>query len=149
MNIDHIGIVVRSLEEGIKQWEKTFGYHQETLPVINTRQKVNVIFMKKEGSLTVKLIEPENEKSPIYPFAQKGGGLHHICFKVDDVVKNTDHLKKDGLFVLSPPQPGEAFNNANIAFLLAKNNLNIELIDTHEKAERIHTLEVKEVNDTF
>jgi methylmalonyl-CoA/ethylmalonyl-CoA epimerase len=45
-----------------------------------------------------------------------------------------DELKKDGLLTLVPPQPGEAFNNHDIAFLLARYGLNIELIDTDEKA---------------
>jgi methylmalonyl-CoA/ethylmalonyl-CoA epimerase len=45
-----------------------------------------------------------------------------------------DELKGKGLLTLVPPQPGEAFNNHNIAFLLAKYGLNIELIDTEEKA---------------
>jgi methylmalonyl-CoA/ethylmalonyl-CoA epimerase len=43
-------------------------------------------------------------------------------------------LNKEGLLTLVPPQPGEAFNNKNIAFLLARYGLNIELIDTDEKA---------------
>ncbi|MDZ7634114.1 MAG: hypothetical protein U5L72_06605 [Bacteroidales bacterium] len=43
-------------------------------------------------------------------------------------------LKDKGLLTPVPPQPGEAFNNHNIAFLLAKHGLNIELIDTDEKA---------------
>ncbi len=137
MNIDHIGIVVKSLDQGIKQWIKSFGYHQATQRVLNTKQKVNVVFLEKKDSLTIKLIEPENEDSPIYPIAKKGGGLHHICFMVDDLEKNINHLKENGLFVLTPPQPGEAFNNENIAFLLAQNNLNIELIATLEKANRL------------
>lgn len=44
-------------------------------------------------------------------------------------------LTGKGLIKLVSPQPGEAFNNHNIAFLLAKYGLNIELIDTDEKAE--------------
>ena len=44
-------------------------------------------------------------------------------------------LKDNGLITLVPPQPGEAFNNHNIAFLWAKYGINIELIDTDEKAE--------------
>lgn len=45
-----------------------------------------------------------------------------------------DELTGKGLITLVPPQPGEAFNDHNIAFLLARSGLNIELIDTDEKA---------------
>jgi len=45
--IDHLGIVVNSIERGIEYWEKVFGYKQMTEIVINTRQKVMVVFLKK------------------------------------------------------------------------------------------------------
>ncbi len=134
MIIDHIGIVVKSLEDGIKQWKEVFGYSQLTVPTLNTRQKVNIVFMTKEDSLTIKLIEPSGENSPILSFAQKGGGLHHLCFRVGEIKREISLLKEQGLFLVSPPQSGEAFGNHNIAFLLGKNNLNIELIDTDTKS---------------
>jgi len=133
MIIDHIGIVVRSLVEGIAQWEKLFGYQKASAIVTNTRQKVNVAFLAKAGSLTVKLIEPEDETSPIAIFARKGGGLHHICFKCDSVSATIPDLKAEGARLMASPQPGEAFNNHDIAFLLVPGNLNVELIDTSEK----------------
>ncbi len=137
MKIDHIGIVVRSLEEGINQWKDNFGYSQMTKPTLNTRQKVNIVFMEKENSITIKLIEPSEDESPMFQFAKKGGGLHHLCFIVDELVQEIDILQNKGLFLISPPQPGEAFGNNNIAFLLGKNNLNIELIDTNIKSIKL------------
>jgi methylmalonyl-CoA/ethylmalonyl-CoA epimerase len=133
MVIDHIGIVVESLTFGIDHWNKTFGYQQMTEMVINTIHKVNVVFLKKENSLMVKLIEPIGETSPIYRFAKKGGGLHHICFKCRNLDSEIQRLKNLGLRVLSEPQPGEAFDNELIAFLYAKQGINIELIDTEKR----------------
>ncbi len=137
MKIDHIGIVVRSMEEGINQWKDNFGYSQMTKPTLNTRQKVNIVFMEKENSITIKLIEPSEDESPMFQFAKRGGGLHHLCFIVDELVQEIDILKNKGLFLISPPQPGEAFGNNNIAFLLGKDNLNIELIDTNIKSIKL------------
>lgn len=137
MIIDHIGIVVKSMEKGIAHWEKVFGYHPMTQVVINTRQKVKVIFLEKENSLPIKLIEPTDENSPIYALARKGGGLHHLCFKCDHLPTKMEQLKKKKLRVLASPQPGEAFENENIAFLFAKQGLNIELIDTEKRAKRL------------
>ncbi|MCP4650158.1 MAG: glyoxalase [PVC group bacterium] len=137
MNIDHIGIAVRSLDSGIEHWKKVFGYEQMTEIVTNTRQKVNVVFLEKEGSLPVKLIEPTDSTSPVYIFAQRGGGLHHLCFKCPDLDKEIDRVKDLGLRVLAAPQPGEAFDNENIAFIFAKQGMNIELIDTDKRAKRI------------
>ncbi len=134
MVIDHIGIVVCSLEDGIKQWEEMFGYRVASEVVLNTRQEVNVVFLAKPGSVLVKLVQPVGVGSPIAAFARRGGGLHHICFRCDDLEVEIPVLKSKGARLIVPPQPGEAFNNKDIAFLLARNNLNIELIDTEEKS---------------
>jgi len=133
MVIDHVGIVVQSLDEGISNWKRLFGYVQNSSIVTNTRQKVRVVFLSKPGSVTVKLIEPSEAASPTAVFARKGGGLHHLCFRCDDLKSQIAVLKKQGSRVVVPPEPGEAFQNHEIAFLLAS-NLNIELIDTTEKA---------------
>ncbi|NWG29384.1 MAG: VOC family protein [Ignavibacteriaceae bacterium] len=137
MVIDHIGIVVKSLEQGIEYWQKVFGYKQMTESVINTRQKVKVVFLKKEDSLLIKLIEPTDETSPVYKFAMKGGGLHHLAFRCKEINEEIVRLKNLGLRVITNPQPGEAFENNQIAFLLGNQALNIELIDTTEKAKKI------------
>ena len=133
MVIDHIGIVVSSLEDGIRQWEDLFGYKQSSSIVVNTHQKVRVAFLSKEGSLVIKLIEPSGPSSPISQFARKGGGLHHVCFRCDDLNVEIPLLKEKGARFIAPPHPGEAFGGRDIAFFLARNNLNIELIDTTEK----------------
>jgi len=137
MVIDHIGIVVRSLEAGVEHWEKVFGYKRMTEMVINTRQKVKVVFLKKENSLPIKLIEPTGETSPIFGFAQKGGGLHHLCFKCGNMAAELERMSGLGLRIIAQPQPGEAFDNENIAFIFAKQGLNIELIDTDKRAKLI------------
>jgi methylmalonyl-CoA/ethylmalonyl-CoA epimerase len=134
MNIDHICFAVKNLPEGIAYWDRVFGYKQMTEIVINSLQKVKVTFLKKENSITIKLIEPVEGNQSLTNFVNKGGGFHHLCFKCDDVNENLKELRDKGLLTLVPPQKGEAFNNHDIAFLLAKYGINIELIDTDEKA---------------
>ena len=137
MIIDHIGIAVKSIEQGIEHWQNIFGYYQATDIVINTRQKVKVAFMEKPGSLAVKLISPSDETSPLHKFLAKGEGMHHICFKCESLDKQLNELKSKGLRITAPPQPGEAFDNDKIAFIFAKMGLNIEVIDTDKRAGRI------------
>jgi len=134
MVIDHIGIAVKSLEEGIEHWLTAFGYRQATRIVVNTLQHVRVAFLKKENSLPVKLIEPTDPSSPVYALAQRGGGLHHLCFKCTKLDEEISRLSAMGMKVLVKPQPGEAFENEKIAFIFAKQGLNIELIDTDKRA---------------
>ena len=82
----------------------------------------------------IKLIEPGEKNITLQNFVNQGGGFHHICFKCDNLNKKVAELKSKGVRLLVPPQPGEAFNNNDIAFFWSKNKINIELIDTDEKA---------------
>jgi len=134
MNIDHIGIVVPSLQRGIQEWESLFSYKQISPIVDNSRQEVRVVFLAKDGSLTVKLVEPSGPDSPVASYARKGGGLHHLCFRCDDLEIAVPLMKQEGVRFLVAPQPGEAFCGHRIAFCLTQGSLNIELIDTDEKA---------------
>jgi methylmalonyl-CoA/ethylmalonyl-CoA epimerase len=134
MKIDHICFAVKNLNDAIEYWERVFGYKQMTQITENTLQKVKVTFLCKEDSITVKLIEPVESNQSLLNFVSRVGGFHHLCFKCEDINQQLDKLKENGLLTLVPPQPGEAFNNHNIAFLLARYGLNIELIDTDEKA---------------
>jgi methylmalonyl-CoA/ethylmalonyl-CoA epimerase len=80
------------------------------------------------------LIEPLPDNQSLVNFVNKGGGFHHLCFRVENLDEQISELKEKGLLMLVPPQPGEAFNNHDIAFMLARYGLNVELIDTDEKA---------------
>jgi methylmalonyl-CoA/ethylmalonyl-CoA epimerase len=133
MVIDHIGVVVQSINDGMRQWQELFGYRQASDVIENTRQKVRVVFLDKSDSIIVKLIEPAAEDSPISAYARRGGGLHHLCFRCDDLNVQIPILRAQGARLIVPPEPGEAFNGRAIAFLIACNNLNVELVDTDEK----------------
>ena len=134
MKIDHICFAVKGLNDAIEYWERVFGYKQMTEIIENKLQKVRVTFLRKEDSITIKLIEPEISNQSLINYVNRGGGFHHICFKCDDLNEQIGTLTEKGFITLVPPQPGEAFNNQNIAFLLGRYGLNIELIDTDEKA---------------
>lgn len=135
--LDHVGVVVRSLDEAIERWRTLFGYRQATEAVLNSRQQVRVVFLEKEGSLPVKLLEPAGPESPAAAMAGRGGGLHHLCFRAPSVAHEVARLEALGLRVISPPQPGEAFEDQPIAFVYAGEGLNVELIDTLQRAHRI------------
>ena len=134
MRIDHICFAVKNLDEGIAYWINVFGYRQMTEVVQNSLQKVKVVFLSKDDSMLVKLIEPLEDNLSMINFVNRGGGFHHLCFRVENMAEQLHELAGKGLLTLVQPQPGEAFNNHDIAFLLAKYGLNIELIDTDEKA---------------
>ena len=130
MQIDHIAVAVRSIDAAAERLSALLGYVRKTTKVTNTRQKVNVVFLSKEASLDIKLIEPSDAESPLWDFVRKGGGLHHLCFKVPDVATACAELAGKGARVIAQPAPGEAFDDHLIAFLYLGLGLNVEVIDT-------------------
>lgn len=137
MKLDHVCVAVRSIDAAVARLAPLLGYAPRTARVTNTRQKVNVVFLAKPGSIDIKLIEPSGEDSPLWASLRKGEGLHHLCFRTDDTQSTLDELSGRGLRVLSPPAPGEAFDDHLIAFGYAGCGLNIELIDTDERRAQL------------
>jgi methylmalonyl-CoA/ethylmalonyl-CoA epimerase len=137
MRIDHIAVAVRSVDAAAERLCALLGYARKTTKVTNTRQKVNVVFLSKDASLDIKLIEPSDSESPLWEFVQKGGGLHHLCFEVPDVATACADLAGKGARVIAQPAPGEAFDDHLIAFLYLGMGLNVEVIDTDVRRGRL------------
>ncbi len=137
MIVDHMCFAVKDLRKAIENWSNVFGYRQMTEVVANSRQQVHVVFLTKENSITIKLIEPFKENQSVRKFVSKGGGFHHLCFKCSNLEEKMDELNGKGLITLVAPQTGEAFENEKIAFMLTRFGLNLELIDTDKKTKLI------------
>lgn len=137
MTIDHIAIAVRSVEVAAERFCTLFGYHRATSPVTNSRQQVNVLFLRRAGSIDLKLIEPSTPESSLWDFIRKGGGLHHLCFRVPDVPAGCAQLASHGARVVAAPAPGEAFDDHLIAFCYVGLGLNVELIDTDQRRDAL------------
>jgi methylmalonyl-CoA/ethylmalonyl-CoA epimerase len=133
VHIDHLAIAVRNVDQAADRLCSLLGYSRHTAKVTNTRQDVNVLFLRKHDSLPLKLIEPASQTSPLWDFVRKGGGLHHICLKTSDVEKACEALTTHGARLLASPQPGEAFDDELIAFLYLGHGLNVEVIDTDRR----------------
>ncbi len=89
--IDHIGIAVRSLDEGIALYRDVMGLHLHAIEDVPA-QKVRVA-MFECGDVHIELLEPTSEDSPIAKFLEKNGpGMHHICYDVDNVDSSLSNL---------------------------------------------------------
>jgi methylmalonyl-CoA/ethylmalonyl-CoA epimerase len=138
MQIDHVCLAVKSIKSTSRRICEVLDYKEKTSPVKNSKQDVNVLFLSRQGSLDIKLIEPASKESPLINFLRtKGEGLHHICFKSDDVNESVSLLKEKGARITSEPIAGEAFNDELIAFAYIAGGLNIEIIDTDERRSLI------------
>jgi methylmalonyl-CoA epimerase len=118
----------------------TLGLKPLTQPEPDPVQKVTACFMGKEGAdeVHIELLEPTDTQSPIAKFlGKKGGGLHHLCFEVDDIDAATRDLEQKGFKVVSEPVECVGYDRSfdlgkntctRIAFLMTSNKLLIELL---------------------
>ena len=114
MKLHHIGIVVPRIKDSIGDLVNYIKFETVGIPMPVKSQKVNICFLKV-GEPFLELIEPVEKDSPVYDFAKKGGGIHHLCFEVNDIHAQLDDMEKKGATVLVKPVIG--FDNRLIAFL--------------------------------
>ena len=99
--IDHIAVVVQDMEAALKVYRDALGLplaRVEDVPA----EAVKVAFLPMpEGDGEVELVQPTDEESGIARFlAKRGQGIHHICFRVDDIQAAMDHVVANGLQVI-------------------------------------------------
>ncbi|OLC35640.1 MAG: methylmalonyl-CoA epimerase [Thaumarchaeota archaeon 13_1_40CM_4_38_7] len=135
MKLHHIGVVVNRIQDSVGELKNYLAFQNISLPTPVGSQKVNVCFLKI-GEPFLELIEPTSTDSPINDFVKKGGGIHHLCFEVDDIHKELGSLAKKGATILVNPVKG--FDERLIAFadLNMKNTRCglIELLETKGKS---------------
>ncbi len=124
--LDHIGIAVKSLDAA-KIYE-ALGLSVDHLETVET-QNVRTAFLSVGGGVSIELLEPAGPESTVARFIEKRGeGIHHICFRVDDLEAHLGRLKAQGYRLLNEaPIPGS--RGCRVAFLhpAAGNGVLIEL----------------------
>src|SRR5215831_2011109 len=95
MQIDHIGIAVKSLAEAVKVYEQAMAVEVSGYDQVD-EQGVRVA-MLPVGESRIELLEPIRPDSPIGKFmAKRGEGIHHIAVKVDNIEAALARLKESG-----------------------------------------------------
>ncbi len=116
--IDHLGIAVRNLDESIEYYEKAFGLDCHGREEVAS-QKVKTAFFEV-GEVHLELLEPTSADSPIAKFLEKNGeGIHHIAFRVDDVVGQLKQASDAGVQLIHEV-PFDGAANKLVAFLHPK-----------------------------
>lgn len=94
-------------------------------------QRVRVAFLSLPGTESqMELVEPAGDRSPVGVFLKKGGGLHHLCYEVENCDQALAALRQRGALIVRRPQPAVAFQGRRIAWLLTAEKLLVELLET-------------------
>lgn len=118
--LNHVAIAVPDLAAGVALYRETLGARVSD-PQPEPDHGVTVVFVELPNT-KVELLEPLGENSPIAAFLQKNpsGGIHHICYEVDDILAARDRLKATGARVLGTGEPKIGAHGKPVLFLHPK-----------------------------
>ena len=118
LQIDHIGIAVKTLSSSVPLFEKLLNSQCYKKEVVESENVTTAFF--KTGETKIELLESNTADGIIARYiAKKGEGIHHIAFEVADIYAEMERLKNEGFTLLSVlPKPGA--DNKLVCFLQPK-----------------------------
>lgn len=118
--VNHIALAVPDLAEAVERYRSVLGA-SVTEPEALPEHGVNVVFVTLENT-KVELLEPLGADSPIAAFLAKNpvGGMHHICYEVEDILSARDSLIAAGGRVLGDGNPKTGAHGKPVLFLHPK-----------------------------
>jgi methylmalonyl-CoA/ethylmalonyl-CoA epimerase len=98
--LDHVAIAVKDLEQAVKRYE-ILGLKFSTEREVVASQGVKTAFAPIDQHAHLELLMPFGESGPIHQYLQKKGeGIHHLCFRVDDIESKSRELTAQGMVLL-------------------------------------------------
>ena len=121
--LNHIAIAVPDLVAATETYRATLGAKVSD-PIDEPDHGVTVVFVELPNT-KIELLYPLGEASPIANFLERnpGGGIHHVCYEVDDILSARDKLKADGARVLGDGEPKIGAHGKPVLFLHPKDFL--------------------------
>jgi methylmalonyl-CoA/ethylmalonyl-CoA epimerase len=121
--LNHVAIAVKDLAKATAVYRQTLGA-EVTEPSAQPEHGVTVVFVNLPNT-KIEFLEPLGENSPIAKFLEKNpdGGIHHVCYEVDDIFVARDRLKAEGARVLGDGNPKIGAHGKPVLFLHPKDFL--------------------------
>jgi len=129
--LHHVGFVVPRVEAVFEGWRRTLQAVSVSDIFHDPLQGARVVFLHlpPDGTSSVELVEPADEGSDLGPFIRKGGGLHHLCFEVDDLDAQLRQMRQAHAVLVRSPQPAIAFEGRRIAWMFTREKLLVEYLE--------------------
>jgi methylmalonyl-CoA/ethylmalonyl-CoA epimerase len=118
--LNHVAIAVPDLEKAALIYRETLGARVST-PKPEPDHGVTVIFVELPNT-KIELLQPLGANSPIAKFLERNpdGGMHHLCYEVEDIIATRDQLKAKGARVLGDGNPKIGAHGKPVLFLHPK-----------------------------
>jgi len=118
--LNHVAIAVPDLAAASATYGATLGA-KVSAPMPQPAHGVTVVFVELPNT-KIELLHPLGDASPIKSFLERNpsGGIHHVCYEVDDIIAARDRLKAEGARVLGDGQPKIGAHDKPVLFLHPK-----------------------------
>jgi methylmalonyl-CoA/ethylmalonyl-CoA epimerase len=118
--LNHVAIAVRDIAKASEVYRQTLGA-EVSAPVPQPAHGVTTVFITLPNT-KIELLEPLGDSSPIAKFLERNpdGGIHHVCYEVDDIAAARDQLKTQGARVLGDGEPKVGAHGKPVLFLHPK-----------------------------
>ena len=118
--LNHVAIAVSDLAKATAIYRDSLG-GEVSAAVAQPDHGVTTVFVNLPNT-KIELLAPLGEASPIAKFLERNpdGGIHHVCYEVDDIVATRDRLKRDGARVLGDGEPKMGAHGKPVLFLHPK-----------------------------
>src|SRR5262245_39107035 len=118
--LNHVAIAVRDLSAATAVYRDTLGA-EVSEPLAQPEHGVTVVFVTLPNT-KIELLEPRGDDSPIAKFLERNadGGIHHVCYEVEDILAARDRLVKAGARVLGSGEPRIGAHGKPVLFLHPK-----------------------------
>ena len=133
MRLHHVGIVVDDIERHGASFAKELNLRPLSAIVADPIQRVRVQFWGDGYGVSLELIQPTADDSPVQRFLKTGGGLNHLCFEVEDIDAAVEQARESGAICVSGPVAAAACDGRRIAFLFLRD---IGLVEFKEALAR-------------
>jgi len=121
--LNHVAIAVPDLAAATALYRDTLGA-KVSAPIDQPAHGVTVVFVMLDNT-KIELLHPLGENSPIQAFLDRNasGGIHHVCYEVEDIYAARDKLKAEGARVLGDGEPKIGAHDKPVLFLHPKDFL--------------------------
>jgi methylmalonyl-CoA/ethylmalonyl-CoA epimerase len=129
--LHHLGFVVSSISAVADDFAASMSASWDGEIIHDPTQQVRVAFFSPADTRNpvFELVEPASEASPVINFLKKGGGLHHVCYEIDDLESGLCEARGVRLAIAAAPTPAVAFRGRRIAWVCSKKRLLVELLE--------------------
>lgn len=140
MEFDHLGVFVKTLEQGRAVLESIVPIAAASDPVHDPQLRVSVQFLRDTSGVRYEIVAPNGQGNPVDAIlSEQRNSLNHVAYRVTNFDAQVARLREARCMPLGEPRPAVAFGGARVIFFLTPLRLIVELIEAEPGSDTVPT----------